>query len=125
VIGVVRDVVADDEIGGYLIPAGSSVIISPYVTHRHRGVWEDPDRFDPERFTPERSAGRPRFAYFPFLGGPHQCIGNDFAMVEATLIIAMIAQRYRLRLAPGAKVEPQVMLSLRPRDGVRVLAEQV
>ncbi|HWE95577.1 MAG TPA: cytochrome P450 [Tepidisphaeraceae bacterium] len=125
VYAVARDVVADDAIGGFRIPAGSTVILCPYVTHRLPGVWEDPTRFDPDRFSPERSVGRPRFAWFPFLGGPHHCVGNEFATMEATLVLAMIAQRFRLRLAPGARVEIGPMVSLRPRWGVPVIVERL
>ena len=84
----------------------------------------DPDRFDPERFAPERAAERPRFAYIPFGGGPRICIGAAFAMAEATLILATIAQRYRLRLKPGFPVEPQGLITLRPRNGLRMLLER-
>ncbi len=118
VYAIGRDARRDGEIGGYRIPARSMIILSPYVTHRHPEFWPEPEVFDPDRFIPERSAGRPRFAWFPFLGGPHQCIGQEFAMTEATLILAMLGQSFRLRLAPGAQVEPRPMLSLRPRDGL-------
>jgi cytochrome P450 len=124
VYAVARDAVADDVIAGFRIPAGSTVILSPYVTHRLPRVWEDPMRFDPDRFSPERAAGRPRFAWFPFLGGPHHCVGNEFATMEATLVLAMVAQRFRLRLAPGARVEIGPMVSLRPRWGVPVIVER-
>ena len=110
-----RKAIADDEIGGYSIPANSIIVLSPYVTHRHPALWEHPEVFDPERFTPERSAGRPHFAYFPFGGGPRMCIGNNFALMEMQLILATIAQRYKLRLVPGHPVEPEAFLSLRPR----------
>jgi cytochrome P450 len=94
------------------------MFVSAYCTHRHPAFWEEPEAFDPERFTPERSAGRPRFAYIPFGGGPRQCIGNTFAMMEAQLVLATVAQRYCLRLVPGHPVEPQVLLTLRPRYGL-------
>lgn len=113
-----RKVIADDEIGGYSIPANSIIVLSPYVTHRHPALWEHPEVFDPERFTPEHSAGRPHFAYFPFGGGPRMCIGNNFALMEMQLILATIAQRYKLRLVPGHPVEPEAFLSLRPRYGL-------
>ncbi len=100
VYAVARDAREGDEIGGYHIPAGSTIILSPYITHRHPEFWPDPDDFDPERFTPERTSGRPRFAWFPFLGGPHQCIGQEFAMMELLLVVAMVAQAVHLRLAP-------------------------
>ena len=80
--------------------------------------WEDPEVFDPERFSPERSTGRPHFAYFPFGGGPRQCIGSNFARMEAQLVLETIAQRYRLRLVPDYQVEPQVLLTLRPHNGL-------
>ena len=118
--GMARQAREADEIRGYHIPAGAPVAVSQYVTHRHPDFWENPEAFDPERFTPARSAGRPHFAYFPFGGGPRQCIGNNFALMEAQLILATLAQRYRLRLQPGHAVEPQAMLTLRPRYGVRM-----
>ena len=88
------------------------------MTHRHPRFWDDPERFDPERFTPERVRERPRFAYLPFSGGPRLCIGNEFALMEAQLVVAMTVQRYRLRLAPGTRVEPESRLTLRPRGGM-------
>jgi cytochrome P450 len=116
--GFTRHAIAQDEIGGYRIEANSILFLTPYCTHRHPAFWEQPEVFDPERFTPERSAGRPRFAYAPFGGGPRQCIGNAFAMMEMQLVLATVAQRYTLRLVPGHPVEPQVKLSLRPRYGL-------
>jgi cytochrome P450 len=116
--GFTRFATASDEIGGYAIPANSVMFVSAYCTHRHPAFWEEPEVFDPERFTPERSAGRPRFAYIPFGGGPRQCIGNAFAMMEAQLVLATVAQRYSLRLVPGHPVEPQVLLTMRPRFGL-------
>lgn len=119
-----RKAIADDEIGGYSIPANSIIVLSPYVTHRHPALWEHPEVFDPERFTPERSAGRPHYAYFPFGGGPRMCIGNNFALMEMQLILATIAQRYKLRLVPGYPVEPEAFLSLRPRYGLPMKLER-
>ncbi len=113
-----RKAIADDEILGFHIPAGSMLAISPYVTHRDPAFWEQPYRFDPDRFLPERSKSRHRFAYFPFGGGPRLCIGRDFALTEATLIMALIARRFELRLAPGAVVEEQPVATLRPRPAV-------
>ena len=94
--------------------------MSQYVTHRHPDFWEDPERFDPERFAPERTAGRLPFAYFPFGEGQRMCIGNNFAMMEAQLILVTVAQRYCLRLVPGHPIEPQALITLRPRQGVLV-----
>jgi cytochrome P450 len=116
--GIGRQAIADDVVGGYRLPAGTIVNLSPYVTHRHRDVWGDPERFDPGRFAPDAVTARPRFAYFPFSGGPRQCIGESFALIEAQLIAAMVLQRYRLGLTPGQQVEPEVHLTLRPRGGL-------
>jgi cytochrome P450 len=99
------------------------VLLSPYVTHHHPVLWPEPDTFDPDRFTPERSAARPRFAWYPFLGGPHQCIGQEFAMMEITLVVAMLVQAFQFRLAPGFHVAPQPMLSLRPRGGLSLILQ--
>ena len=115
-----RNTIGEDEIGGYHIPADSIVAISSYVTHRLPTYWDNPEGFDPERFTPERSEGRPRFAYFPFGGGPRICIGNNFAMMEMQLVLATIAQRYRLDLTPGQVIEPEPMVTLRPRNGIQM-----
>lgn len=118
-----REVVADDEVMGYHVPAGSFVTVSPYLTHRHPQFWEQPEQFEPERFSPEQSAGRPHYAYFPFLGGPHQCIGKDFALLEATLILAMTAQRYRLRHVPGVKIRMLTHATLVPSNNLPMLLE--
>jgi cytochrome P450 len=112
--------VEDDVVGGYDVPAGSFITLSPYVAHRHPGLWPEPERFDPERFTPERQAERPRFAYFPFGGGPRQCIGNRFALTEAILILAMVTQRYTLDLVPGHPIALEPLITLRPKYGIRV-----
>jgi cytochrome P450 len=121
VFGLIRDAKEADEIGGFHIPRRSMIVLSPYVTHRHPEFWPDPEVFDPDRFTAERSAGRPRFAWFPFLGGPHQCIGQEFAMMEAMLVVVMLVQAFRLRLAAATRVEPKPMLSLRPGNGVPMI----
>jgi cytochrome P450 len=118
-----RSNIADDEIAGYSIRRGSLIYMSQYVTHRHPAFWEDPERFDPERFAPERCAARPKYAYFPFGGGPRACIGSLFALTEAAIILGTIAQRYRLRLVPGHRVETYPLITLRPRYGIRVVAE--
>jgi cytochrome P450 len=125
IVAVIRAVIEEDVIGGFHIPAGSGVILSQWVTHRHPEFWEEPEKFDPDRFSPEKSAGRPKFAWFPFLGGPHHCIGVEFAMMEMTLTLAMVMPRFRFRLQPGAKIEPQVMTSLRAKYGIPMTATQV
>ncbi|MFC8587077.1 cytochrome P450 [Streptomyces sp. NPDC057217] len=89
-----RRAVAATEIGGVAIPAGADVVVAPWVTHRHPDYWEDPERFDPDRFTPEAEAARPRYAWFPFGGGPRACIGQHFSMLESVIALAMILQRY-------------------------------
>ena len=117
-----RHVVANDEIAGFSIPRGSMIVLVPYMTHRHPDFWHQPDVFDPGRFTPEQSANRPKGAYFPFLGGPHQCIGNEFAMIEMQLIVAMLLQKFDLDFAPGpSNQQPKPSIQLRPKGQVRIL----
>lgn len=118
-----RRAVRDDELGGHAIPAGSTVVISPWVTHRHPDFWEEPGRFDPDRFTEERSEGRPSLAYLPFGAGPRFCVGGHFAMTEALVITALVARRWRLRPAAGRPVIPKAGITLRARDGVWVTLE--
>jgi cytochrome P450 len=115
---ITRKAIAADEIAGNAIPAGALVIIGTSAMHHHPHYWPDPDKFDPERFSPERSAGRPRFAYLPFGGGPRLCIGNHFALVEAPLILAAIYQQFNLALLPGHRVEPDPLVTIRPRHGL-------
>lgn len=113
-----RAALADDSVAGRYVPKGSIVLISPWVLHRHRQLWHDPERFDPERFSPDKAAARPRFSYLPFGGGRRICIGALFAMTEALMLLATLAQRYRLRLVPGDPVEPQGLITLRPRGAM-------
>jgi len=114
---------ADDEIGGYRIPAGAVVQLSPYVTHRRPELWESPERFDPDRFLPERAAARPRFSYYPFGGGPRVCIARDLALLELPLILATVAQAYRLRAVAGRRVLPLTGIVLQPRGGLPMRLE--
>ena len=118
---IARQAIADDTLLGMRIPKGSTVMIVPWLLHRHAKLWENPGRFDPERFSPQRSATHPRFAYLPFGGGKRICIGAAFALVEGTILLATIAQRYRLRLVPGHRVEPQGLITLRARHGMKML----
>ena len=108
-----RCAIEDDTIGGYRIPAGSIVLLSPYVTHRHPEFWARPNVFDPDRFETAGQADRPPFAHFPFGGGPRQCIGNSFAMLELVLVVATIAQRCTLDLPPGQAVGTSPSITLR------------
>jgi cytochrome P450 len=110
----------EDEISGFRIQAKWDVTVSPFVTHRHPTYWENPEGFDPERFAPERSRERPPYAYFPFGGGPRMCIGNNFALMEGQLILATIAQRFRLDLVPGHPVVPEPLVTLRAKYGLRM-----
>lgn len=120
----VREPYHDDEISGYHIPAGSMIVLSPYLTHRHPDHWERPEAFEPERFEPEQAAKRHHYAYFPFGGGPRTCIGNNFALQEAHLAVAMIAQRYRLRLCADHDIQPKMMGTLRPAAPVLMQLER-
>jgi cytochrome P450 len=122
--GFSRQALADDELGGYRLPRGWLAFLMPYVLHRLPAYWPDPDRFDPDRFTPARSAERPKFAYLPFGAGPRQCIGNQFALLEAHLSVATLAQAYRLHLVPGHPVEPWPLITLRPRFGMPMTIER-
>lgn len=115
-----RAAIEADEIGGYRVPANSEIMLLPYITHRHPKYWEKPEEFYPEHFLPEKAAARSHFTYFPFGGGPRQCIGNNFALMEAQLIMATVAQKYRLRLVDEREIEPDTSITLRPRGGVRV-----
>jgi cytochrome P450 len=112
----------DDHVRGYRIAAGSIVLLSPFVTHRHPAFWPEPNRFNPERFRLERS--RSHFAYFPFGGGPRSCIGSWLASVEMQLVVAMVAQRYEFDLVPGSRVGVEPGLTLRPNPGVPMILHQ-
>jgi cytochrome P450 len=119
-----RRALVDYDLDGYRIAAGSIVIVSPYVTHHDARFYPDPYRFDPERWTPEERRKRPRYAFFPFGGGPRVCIGETFAWTEAVLALATLGQRWRLRLGPGreARLEPRV--TLRPKGGMPMTVER-
>jgi cytochrome P450 len=113
-----REAIAEVEIGGYQLPRGSLVILSPYITQRDPRWFPDPKRFDPDRFGPGRVESIPEYAYFPFGAGPHICIGNSFAMMETTLIAATLVQGFHLELGPGQEnLLPELKVSLRPQGG--------
>ncbi|HEU0014479.1 MAG TPA: cytochrome P450 [Longimicrobium sp.] len=117
-----REPLEDYEAGGCRIRAGSIVLMSQYVIHRDPRWWDAPDAFRPERWTPELEASLPRFAYFPFGAGPRKCIGEGFAWMEGVLALATLARRWRLRHAPGARVAPKPLITLRA-TGLRMRAE--
>jgi cytochrome P450 len=115
-----RRAAEDVEIGRYQVPAGSNIVVSPWVTHRDARFFPEPLAFEPDRWTAEFEQALPKFAYFPFGGGPRACIGNNFALMEAAVLLAAVAQRYSITMAPGADVEPMASITLRPQDGVLV-----
>jgi len=122
--GFSRQALADDVLGGFTLPGGWLAFVVPSVLHRLPAFWTDPDVFDPERFLPERSADRPKFLYVPFGAGPRQCIGNHFALIESQLLVATLAQRYRLHLVPGHDARPWPLITLRPRFGMPMTIER-
>jgi cytochrome P450 len=115
-----RRAIADCVIGDYFVPARSIVLMSPWLVHRDPRYYPNPDRFEPQRWTPELRASLPKFSYFPFGGGPRQCIGESFAWMELMLVIATLAQGWRLRLVPGQTVVPEPLITLRVKHGVKM-----
>lgn len=113
-----RRAVCDTSLGGYQVPAGALVCISPWTMHRNPAHWPDPERFDPGRFSPAAIAARPSHAYLPFGGGPRVCIGRAFALTEAALVLATILPRLDFTHVPGLQVVPEALVTLRPRDGL-------
>jgi len=113
-----RSPVRDDEIGGRRIPRGKYVIVSPFVTHRHPAFWDDPEAFRPERFSRGIPSGEARFAYLPFGGGPRQCMGAQFALTEARIVLATLASRFRPKLLAGHDARPDPSITLRPLGGM-------
>jgi cytochrome P450 len=116
--------VRDCEVGGYHVPAGMQLFAFQWVVQRDPRWFDEPERFRPERWGEERISRLPKYAYFPFGGGPRLCIGNYFATMEAVLILSTIAQRFRLRLVPEHTVELLPAMSLRPKDGVLMKLEK-
>jgi cytochrome P450 len=113
-----RQAINDCKIGSYLIPAGSTILMSQYLTHRDPRFFTEPHRFSPERWTNELKAKLPRFSYFPFGGGPRSCIGEKFAWMEGILAISTISRRWRMDLEPSHLVVPQPLVTLRPKYGM-------
>ncbi|HEX9930807.1 MAG TPA: cytochrome P450 [Pyrinomonadaceae bacterium] len=116
--GQPRQSIGADEIGGFRIDAGKMLVVSQYIVHRHPQFWQRPEDFCPERFTPENSKNRPRFAYFPFGGGARQCIGNHFAMMEAQIVLATIAQNFLPQPVETNQPELDPTFALRPKNGL-------
>jgi cytochrome P450 len=121
--GEMRQTIDADEINGYPIPPKSLVLLCQWVTHRHRDFWEDPEQFKPQRFL-DASPDRHRFAYFPFGGGPRICIGTQFALMEGPLVLATIAQHFRVKLTSPAEPRPDATFVLRPKGGLKVILER-
>jgi cytochrome P450 len=119
-----RRAIDEYRLNEYVVPPRSILVMSPYIIQRDPRFYPDPDRFDPDRWTPEFRAGLPKFAYFPFGGGPRQCIGESFAWMELILLVATIAQQCRLRLVPGHPVVPQPLITLRAKHGMRMTVER-
>jgi cytochrome P450 len=120
---ILRTAAADDMVCGRRVARRSTVAIAPWILHRHRKLWHQPDRFDPERFAPQQAAGRSRYAYLPFGIGPHICIGAQLATTQMVLAVAMLAQRFRFRLVPGQHIEPTAWINLRPSRDIRMMLE--
>jgi cytochrome P450 len=118
-----RQATRDIELGPYKLPEGSYLFFSQYIMQRSEEQFKDPLRFDPERFTAEAKAGRPKFAYFPFGGGNRQCIGEAFAWMEGVLLLATVAQKWRLRLVPGQQIGLAPKITLRPKGRILVVPE--
>ncbi len=116
-----RSLHQEDVVGGARLRPGAIIALVPWITHRLPHLWEEPARFDPDRFLPEREKARPRFAYFPFGGGQRLCIGRAFAMMEAVLVVARVLQRFDVALAERARIEPEALVTLRPKYGVPVV----
>lgn len=113
-----RTPVEDDEVGGFRVPAGSMVLLSAYVAHRHPAFWDNPEGFDPDRFMVVRSEARPRYAWVPFSSGPRKCIGDYFGQLELQLVLSMILARYRVDLVPGYPVVPKPGITLGFQHGL-------
>ena len=118
--GIAREALDDCEIGGYHVPKGTQLFLTQWLVHRDRRWFDDPEVFSPERWDNELIKRLPRCAYFPFGDGPRVCIGNHFAMMEAVLILATIARRYRLIIEPGQTLELLPSITLRPKHGLRM-----
>jgi len=124
IAAISRVALGPDELAGTKVKRGSLVVIAPYVLHRHRLLWRDPNTFDPARFLGEERNAIDRYAYIPFGAGARTCIGSVFALQEATLVLANIVKNFRLELAPGAAVWPLLRVTLRPDNGLPMVITQ-
>ena len=120
---VERQALADDVVGGFRVPKGSVVGVSTFVMHRHPRWWSNPEGFDPDRFAPEAARGRPKHAYLPFGGGPRTCIGNQFALQELVIMTAVFLKKFRVLPVAGFPVEPDALITLRPKHGMKLRLE--
>lgn len=118
--GFSREPIEDVELAGYTVPKGSLFLMSSYAMHHNPRYFPEPEKFMPERFTPENEQTRHKYAYLPFGGGPRVCIGNNFALMEARLVLAVMIQRVELNLIPGQVIEPQQLVTLRPKHGIQM-----
>jgi cytochrome P450 len=119
-----REAVEADELCGYPVKAGTQILVSPWIIHRHEKLWEEPDLFDPERFAPGNRDAIHRFAYLPFGAGPRICIGMAFAMQEAVLLLATMVQRYRFKVVAPESIQPHSTITLRPKGGMKMRIER-
>jgi cytochrome P450 len=118
IAAISRVAIEADTLAGEAIPRGTLVVIAPYVLHRHRMLWPDPDVFDPARFLDANPSRIDRFSYLPFGAGPRTCVGSTFALQEATLVLATIVKSFAMRLVPGHSVWPLLRVTLRPAGGL-------
>ncbi len=108
------------ELNGYTLPKDELVLINIQNMHHHPNYWDRPEEFLPERFAPENKSANQRAAYMPFLSGPHMCIGNNFALMEGQLLLAMMAQKYEMELLPGQRIEKEATVTMRPKYGMKM-----
>ena len=118
-----RSTTKDIEVGGYTVPKGKTIFVSPWCMHHDPRYYPEPFRFDPDRWTPEEKEKRPRYAFFPFGGGPRTCIGEQFAWAEAICVLATLAQRWKPRLKPGHPVETYPLITVRLKHGLKMTLE--
>jgi cytochrome P450 len=123
-IMMMRTAIAEDVVCGRRVPRNSIIAIIPWVVHRHKKLWRDPDRFDPERFAPAEAAARSRYAYLPFAVGPRVCVGASLAMLQLTIAVAVLARHFHFRLVPGHAVEPTAWTNIRPQGGMWMTVEE-